>query len=326
MLALQLRVQAISNFHSISQQLQFTSYSSSISSYTLSFSSYSSRFSGFRSRKTKSIFISCNASNGNNLGRKLSNGDHYDDDDDYIEAFVMVSETVRHHRLRSRGFIEETRWNNGLLHPFSTKSKDLKYDFSSIGHDFLRRFQSATIFLKIACDGDLLLPIIIGEFAIEKLIDALTEVDDGVCPNHFQFVKDVVDRLGYEVKMVRITDRIVNTYYARIVFSKPGEKALLTVDARPSDAINVAKRCRVPIYVNKEIVLKDAIVYGTRRGKDAKSVYDVSLDSAAEGIDLLAEELCLVRNLNIAIKEERYRDAAILKDKLMKLQAPKYEI
>ncbi|PIA56737.1 hypothetical protein AQUCO_00700827v1 [Aquilegia coerulea] len=307
MLALQLHVQTISNFHSLSQPVQFTSSSSC----TLSFSSSSSsRFSlqlGYRdhrSRKTKSILISCKASNGKNLGRKLSNGDHHGDDDDYIEAFVMVSETVRHHHLRNRGFLEETRWNTGLLHPFSRNSKDLKSDFSSIGHEFLRRFQSATIFLKIACDGDLMLPIIVGEFAIEKLIDTLTGVDDGVCPNQFQFVKDVVDRLGYE----------------------PGEKALLTVDARPSDAINVAKRCKVPIYVNKEIVLKDAIVYGTRRGKDAKSVYDVSLDSAVEGTDLLAEELCLVRNLNIAIKEERYRDAAILNDKLMKLQTPKYEI
>ncbi|PIA56736.1 hypothetical protein AQUCO_00700827v1 [Aquilegia coerulea] len=281
MLALQLHVQTISNFHSLSQPVQFTSSSSC----TLSFSSSSSsRFSlqlGYRdhrSRKTKSILISCKASNGKNLGRKLSNGDHHGDDDDYIEAFVMVSETVRHHHLRNRGFLEETRWNTGLLHPFSRNSKDLKSDFSSIGHEFLRRFQSATIFLKIACDGDLMLPIIVGEFAIEKLIDTLTGVDDGVCPNQFQFVKDVVDRLGYEVRMVRITDRIVNTYYARIFFSKPGEKALLTVDARPSDAINVAKRCKVPIYVNKEIVLKDAIVYGTRRGKDAKSVYDVSLD------------------------------------------------
>ncbi|KAF9601558.1 hypothetical protein IFM89_020386 [Coptis chinensis] len=116
--------------------------------------------------------------------------------------------------------------------------------------------------------------------------------------------------------MVRITERIVNTYYARIFF------------------------CKVPIYMNKQIVLTDAIVYGTQRGKNAKSVYDVSLDrfntqcfkprvyvlfSAEEGTDLLAEELHLIRSLYTAITEERYQDAVILRDKLTKLQTPRYE-
>lgn len=33
--------------------------------------------------------------------------------------------------------------------------------------------------------------------------------------------------------------------------------------------------------------------------------------SAADGPDLLAEELDLVRNMSLAIKEERYNDAGI---------------
>ncbi|KAK9109352.1 hypothetical protein Sjap_017412 [Stephania japonica] len=81
-------------------------------------------------------------------------------------------------------------------------------------------------------------------------------------------------------------------------------------------------------FVNKEIVLTDAIriVYGTRRGNHSKSVYDVSLDSAEEGPDELAHELTLVKNMNIAVKEERYNDAAMWRDKLNKLRTSKQEI
>lgn len=128
--------------------------------------------------------------------------------------------------------------------------------------------------------------------------------------------------------MVRITERVVNTYYARIYLSKPGEKAIVSVDARPSDAINVATRLKVPIYVNKQIVLTDAIkiIYGNWRGSDTKSVYDVSLDSPSEGRDLLSEELDLLTKMNVAAQEERYNDAAMWRDKLSKLRMLKHDL
>ena len=99
---------------------------------------------------------------------------------------------------------------------------------------------------------------------------------------------------------------------------------------------------RAPIYVNKQILLTDGIklAYGMDRMRDAKSIYDASLDgygfyllqrpyfdylsfvvplsmgyivhSAADGPDSLAEELGLVRNMNLAVQEERYGNAGIL--------------
>lgn len=128
--------------------------------------------------------------------------------------------------------------------------------------------------------------------------------------------------LGYEVKMVKITDRVVNTYFARIYFGKTGERATFSVDAHPSDAINVAKRCKAPIYVNKQIVLTDAIriAYRTGRIHDTRAIYDVLLDSPMEGPDLLGEELRLVQKMKLAVKEERYNDAAMWRDKLVKLR------
>ncbi|XP_077246734.1 wound-responsive family protein isoform X2 [Tasmannia lanceolata] len=292
---------------------------SPISAFGLSKSSNSSQspFSiRFPSRNKKthqlnSLLISCKSSSHSNF---RGNGDHHDDE--FLEAFILTAETVLHHHLRRQGFREETKWHSsGQMHPLSIQAKEPKVDVSSIGHAFLRRFQSPTVFLKIDCDGDLLLPIIVGEYAIEKLIEALMEDTNGESLNQFQFVKSLVGKLGYEVKMVRITKRVVNTYYARIYVGKPGEKATISVDARPSDAINVAEHCKVPIYVSKTIVSTDAIrlVYGKWRGSDSKPIYDVFLDSAAEGPDSLVEEFDLMRKMNMAITEERYKDAGSLK-------------
>ncbi|XP_057962866.1 bifunctional nuclease 2 isoform X3 [Malania oleifera] len=237
---------------------------------------------------------------------------------------------MRHYRMRRQGFEEEMKWQSSSeLLPFSVRAKESRVDVNSLGLGFLRRFQSPTIFLKISCDGDFLLPIIVGELAVEKLIDTLGEDEYGNwdCPNQFQLVRDLVGKLGYEVRMVKITERVANTYFSRIYFSKPGEKDILSLDARPSDAINVATRCKAPIYVNKQIVSTDAIriVYGLGSAHGRKAIYDVSLDSATDDPDLLAEELDLVRNMNLSVEEERYHDAAMWRERLNKLRKSRDE-
>lgn len=64
--------------------------------------------------------------------------------------------------MRMRGF-QEPRWHSSAhLVPFSFHTKDPIADASSLGTGFLRRFQNPTIFLKISCDGEYVLPIIVG--------------------------------------------------------------------------------------------------------------------------------------------------------------------
>ncbi|XP_011022231.1 PREDICTED: bifunctional nuclease 2 [Populus euphratica] len=278
----------------------------------------------------RSISVSCKASSDSSGSTNAHNNNNDDDGLDYLPASLLVSETISHYRMRKQGFQEEVRWHSSgkLVFPFGLQErKEARPNTGLLGHGFLRGFQSPTIFLKVSCDGDFVLPIIVGEFAIEKLIDGIQGDDNAVCADQFQLVGNVAEELGYDVKMVRITERVANTYFARLCFSKPGEKDILSVDARPSDAINVASRCKVPIYISKQIVLTDAIRigYGVGRVCNSKPIYDVSLDSAADGPDSLVEELDLVRNMNLAVKEERYTDAAMWRDKLMELRKSRQE-
>ncbi|KAK2981261.1 hypothetical protein RJ640_028626 [Escallonia rubra] len=373
MLRAQLTLPPVARFGTATDQSNVCNSISNPQRYSSHHLSLQLKFTQWRRRgRSKSTVFSCKCSRGS-FGGKLD-GDEHESDDDYVEAFILISgkrasvhvdwknagnllavirplkdmyirnlflderppsfillhcshayaselsptstcaETLRHYRMRIQGFEAEINWQTtGQFIPFSARGKDPRAALDPLGPGLLRRFQSPTIFLKISCDGDFLLPIIVGELAVEKLIDALQEEENEDFPNFFQLVKNIVGKLGY----------------------KPGEKDLLMVDARPSDAINVAKRCRAPIYVNKQIVLTDAIriTYGMGRMHGQKSIYDVSLDSAADGPDFLSEELDMVRNMNIAIKEERYSDAGTTRnvynptwrDKLLKLRASRQE-
>ncbi|XP_050228491.1 uncharacterized protein LOC126677758 isoform X2 [Mercurialis annua] len=269
----------------------------------------------------KSISISCKSSHGRPFddGRSTNAPDDHHDHD-FLHASLLISETVLHYRMRREGYQEETRWRlPGRWNPFLGRTRPSRRDTGFVGQKFLTRFQSPTIFLKVSCDGDFLLPIIVGEFAVEKLVNALRGDDgsaDGVilrgdgydhegCPDQFQLVRNLVHGLGYEA----------------------GENEIVSIDARPSDAINLANTCKAPIFVSKQIVFTDAIriSYGRGRVHDRKPTYDVLLDSAADGPDPLSEEIELVRNLNLAVDEERFNDAAMWRDKLMQLRQSRHD-
>ncbi|MED6185485.1 hypothetical protein PIB30_057450 [Stylosanthes scabra] len=226
------------------------------------------------------------------------------------------------------GSQEELQWKSSTPSiPVAVQGRNLRSENNFIRQSFLQRFQNPTIFLKISCDGDYILPIVVGKTAIEKLIDAEVEEENGGCPDQFQLAKNVVERLDHEVIMVRITERVVSTYFARVYLSQPGKSNIISVDARPSDAINIANRCKAPIYVSKQIVLADAIRlgYGMGGAHNKRPTYDVVLDSAVDGQDLVAEELSMMNNMHIAIKQERFKDAAIWRDKLTNLRKSAHE-
>lgn len=66
-------------------------------------------------------------------------------------------------------------------------------------------------------------------------------------------LKTVIDELGASVVDVSVTDLSNDIYYARIGLLN-AQKERLDIDARPSDAIALAIRCEVPIFVDEEVL------------------------------------------------------------------------
>eukprot|EP00270_Netrium_digitus_P022058 TRINITY_DN973_c0_g1_i2.p1 TRINITY_DN973_c0_g1~~TRINITY_DN973_c0_g1_i2.p1 ORF type:complete len:341 (+),score=19.42 TRINITY_DN973_c0_g1_i2:55-1023(+) len=184
------------------------------------------------------------------------------------------------------------------------------------------------IVLKVEDGSNILLPIIVLEFPSSLLMEAVRNVPMSR-PTIYQVVTDMVSLMGYEVKLVRVTHRVCEAYYARVFLSKEesdGTK-IISLDMRPSDAINLAVRAKVPVQVSKLLAEGDGVRIvssqprQTSRSLRRSSVFMVTdADRPETDISAATEEFQLVQLLELATQEERYGDAAKLRDALFDLR------
>lgn len=71
-------------------------------------------------------------------------------------------------------------------------------------------------------------------------------------PFTHDLIKNIIEKLGATVERVVIDDLWQDTFYAKITVVQ-GDR-IIDVDARPSDAIAIALRFRVPIYVAEDVL------------------------------------------------------------------------
>lgn len=110
-------------------------------------------------------------------------------------------------------------------------------------------------FVKLVDRKDRELPIFIGPFEAMSILAAL----GGGAPERplaHDLVRSVVDRLGASIESVIIDDLFQGTFYARILLTD-SDGQTVGIDSRPSDAIAVGVRAKVPIRV-AERVMKEA--------------------------------------------------------------------
>ncbi|KAI7981505.1 Bifunctional nuclease 1 [Camellia lanceoleosa] len=101
------------------------------------------------------------------------------------------------------------------------------------------------IVLKMEDGTGLLLSIIVLEMPSVLLMAAICNVRIAR-PTMYQVVKEMVDKMGYAVKVVRVTKRVHEAYFAQLYLTKLGnETESVSFDLRPSDAINIAVICKV---------------------------------------------------------------------------------
>lgn len=101
------------------------------------------------------------------------------------------------------------------------------------------------------------LPIWIGPFEADAITIELQNVEVARPLTH-DLLKATIEQLGAEILEVSITDLRNDTFYAEIALRLNGRR--LAVDARPSDAIALAVRARVPVYVAGEVMEQAGIM------------------------------------------------------------------
>lgn len=156
------------------------------------------------------------------------------------------------------------------------------------------------------------LPIFIGGAEAQSII---VRMDNVAVPRPLthDLIKNLLDCMECRLKRVVINDLIESTFYALLVLEHDGVET--EVDVRPSDAIAVALRCSAPIYVIQKVMDKAGILLEEETGRKAKDAPAAKPDTGEPPNDLAD----LKAQLYQAIRQERYEDAARLRDQIKKL-------
>jgi bifunctional DNase/RNase len=167
-----------------------------------------------------------------------------DNDDDYANCRIVEALEVR---TGPEGCIIKLRSGNVLKCKLnSPKPERVALPISA---------PQPAIVLELIDGSNLLLPMIVLELPSIMLLEAVREVQIAR-PTVYQFMSKMMEKLGYRAKLVRVTKRVHETYFARAYLVKDGDDASappVSLDIRPSDAINLAARCNIPIQVKPYI-------------------------------------------------------------------------
>lgn len=106
-------------------------------------------------------------------------------------------------------------------------------------------------------DADRYLPIWIGHAEADAIAVRLQEVAVARPLTH-DLLGTVITSLGASVNSVVVNDLSNDTFYARIILDVDGKT--MEIDARPSDAIALAVRARVPIYAEESVLDKAGVL------------------------------------------------------------------
>jgi len=77
-------------------------------------------------------------------------------------------------------------------------------------------------------------------------------------PLTHDLLRQSIEKLGAQVSHVLVNDLQDDTFYARVVMDRNGER--IELDSRPSDAIALAVRVQAPIFVDETVMERAGVV------------------------------------------------------------------
>ncbi len=162
-------------------------------------------------------------------------------------------------------------------------------------------------------NGNRRLPIIIGAFEAQSIALEMEGIKPPRPLTH-DLMKNIIDTFGVSLQDVFINELRDGTFYAKITIE--GVSDSQEVDSRPSDAIALAVRYGVPIFVSDE-VLKEAGIAAEAEEEEQSDTPKVDQPAAMKKHASKLEQL--QTSLKEAIEKEEYEKAAKLRDDIRKL-------
>lgn len=160
------------------------------------------------------------------------------------------------------------------------------------------------------------LPIFIGGAEAQSIALQMDKVKIPRPLTHDLF-KNVLDCLECRLKRVVINELVESTFYAVLVLERDGLET--EVDARPSDAIAMGMRCSAPLYVTQKVMNSAGVVLEDKDGvlkEQGKNATEAKIKPVP--VTTVIDQL--KAKLEKAIGDERYEDAAKLRDQIAHLE------
>lgn len=169
--------------------------------------------------------------------------------------------------------------------------------------------------------GERRLPIIIGSFEAQHIALELEGIKPPRPLTH-DLIKNVIEQLGFSISYVYINELKDGTFYAKI---KVDVGSVDEIDSRPSDAIALALKFAVPIYVSEEVMNEVAFIPDKESDEDVTddefykpSEYNIPPEDSTDPYTKKMNKL--QSDLKIAIENEDYEKAAAIRDEIKKLE------
>lgn len=166
------------------------------------------------------------------------------------------------------------------------------------------------------------LPIVIGGVEAQAIMLEIEKIKPHRPMTH-DLMFNICDTFGVDLIEIDIVEVKEAVFFARMKFSKGGEEK--EIDARPSDAIALAVRFNVPIYVFDSVVQEAGIDMRNDSTSPADTVINPPPqvpsvpDKAPEPSK--AEKLAILKKkMEEAIHNEDYEKAAALRDQINQLE------
>ncbi len=162
------------------------------------------------------------------------------------------------------------------------------------------------------------LPIIIGAFEAQSIALEM----EGIRPPRpltHDLMKTIIDTLGGSLNDVTINELREGTFFARLTVDAK------EIDSRPSDAIALAVRYGVPIFV-ADRVMDEASFIPENEEAEAEPSGETSSETAESGPAMPPAPSAtrleqLEKDLSEAVSKEDYEKAAKLRDEIKRLKA-----
>jgi uncharacterized protein len=161
------------------------------------------------------------------------------------------------------------------------------------------------VFLK-ELESERVVPIFIGASEAHSISSVINHQKLPRPLTHDLF-KSVLDLFESKLLKINITSVVGETFFATITLSL--QQQITELDSRPSDAIGLALRCGAPVFIHREVLNHAGIIMAAKDSeeKNADAVPKSQLETYKEAMQK-------------AISEERYEDAAKLRDQILQLQ------